>query len=78
MEGVRRTPMIGQELRAIREQRGISARLIAAEAGISRSALTAIERGERYPSLETLEALASCLRINIVIGPTETVIEPLP
>lgn len=70
--------MIGEELRAIRERRGASAAECARNAGVSRSALTAIERGERYPSLETLEALAQCLRINIVIGPDETIIEPLP
>jgi transcriptional regulator with XRE-family HTH domain len=70
--------MIGEELRAIREKRGVSARTMAREAGISSSTLQAIESGARYPSLRTLEALAECLRISIVIGPAETIIEPLP
>lgn len=70
--------MIGEELRAIRERRGVSARGAAKEAGISPSTLNAIEGGSRYPSLRTLEALAECLRINVIIGPTETIIEPLP
>jgi transcriptional regulator with XRE-family HTH domain len=70
--------MIGEELRAVRERRGVSARKAAREAGISSSTLQAIESGARYPSLRTLEALAECLRINIVIGPHETVLEPLP
>jgi transcriptional regulator with XRE-family HTH domain len=70
--------MIGEELRAIRERRGLSARTVATQAGVSPSSLTSIERGDRYPTLETLESLAECLRINVVIGPHETIIEPLP
>jgi XRE family transcriptional regulator, regulator of sulfur utilization len=75
MAAVRRTPMIGAELREVRVKRGVSARMAAAQAGLSPSALTSIERGERYPTLETLEALAECYGIRIVITPTDTHLE---
>lgn len=70
--------MLGDELRAIREGLGLSLRDVASKSGIGHSSLVAIEGGGRYPSLRTLEALAEALGINIVIGPTETIIEPLP
>jgi len=67
--------MLGQELRAIREKRGLSLAEIAAASGISREALGAVERGDRYPTLRTLEALCECLNLHILIGPSETIIE---
>lgn len=70
--------MLGTELRALREARGLSLRTVAESAGISHSSLVAIESGKRYPSLRTLEALAECLRMNVIVGPTETIIERLP
>jgi transcriptional regulator with XRE-family HTH domain len=69
--------MLGEELRAVREARGLTVRDCAEKSGISHPALVAIENGDRYPSLRTLEALAHCLNVNFVIGPDETVIEPL-
>lgn len=68
--------MIGIELREIRERRGFTVRELAEQASLSAEAISAIERGTRYPSLSTLETLANCLRVNIVIGPDETIIEP--
>lgn len=70
--------MIGSEIRALREKRGLSQRRVAEHAGLSRSSLKAIESGDRYPTLRTLEALAECLQMTISITPTETIIEPLP
>lgn len=67
--------MLGEDLSLIRERRGLSIRDLAAESGVSREAISAIERGVRYPSLQTLEALARILNISVIIGPTETVIE---
>jgi transcriptional regulator with XRE-family HTH domain len=67
--------MLGQELRVIRERRGLTVRTAAGLASISAEALSALERGDRYPSLRTLESLAEVLRIRIVIGPDETVVE---
>jgi transcriptional regulator with XRE-family HTH domain len=70
-----RTPMLGRELCDARERRGLSIRELSAESGVSREAISAIERGDRYPSLQTLEALAHALNISVIIGPDETVVE---
>lgn len=67
--------MLGSDLRALREARDLSLREVAKAAGISHSSLVAIESGKRYPSLRTLEGLADCLQMNVVIGPAETFIE---
>lgn len=68
--------MLGAELRAVRQQRGLTIEQVAERAKMSRAAIGAVERGVRYPSLETLEGLAEALDIRIVIGPLETHIEP--
>lgn len=67
--------MLGRELYNARERRGFSVRELSAESGVSREAISAIERGDRYPSLQTLEALVHVLNITVVIGPNETVVE---
>jgi transcriptional regulator with XRE-family HTH domain len=67
--------MLGTDLRAAREERGLSVPAVAHAAGLSLSSLYAIERGDRYPSLATLEALAECLQVTVVIGPHETTVE---
>lgn len=68
--------MLGEEIKKWRERRGLSMQDLARHAHISREAIGAIERGDRYPNLRTLEAIADCLKITFVIGPTETHIEP--
>jgi transcriptional regulator with XRE-family HTH domain len=68
--------MLGKEIRDIRERRGLSQADVAKRAGVSREAIAAIERGERYPNLRTLEGIAECLGVTFVIGPKETHIEP--
>lgn len=67
--------MLGRELCLIRERRGLSIREMSVESGVSREAISAIERGDRYPSLQTLEALVRVLNVTVVVGPAETVIE---
>lgn len=69
--------MLGAEFRVIREQRGLSRADCARQAGISVDALKSLELNVNYPSLGTLEGLAACLRIRVVIGPDETTIEPV-
>jgi transcriptional regulator with XRE-family HTH domain len=70
--------MLGDDLRRLREARGLGVRELADRAGISHASLVALESAKRYPSLRTLEALASALHMNVVIGPDETIVEPLP
>lgn len=50
--------MIGDQLRELRTQRGLSLRALAAEAGVSATLLSQIERGVTEPSLATLRRLA--------------------
>lgn len=69
--------MIGAEIRTLRERRGLSQRQVADHAGVSLSSIKAIESGERYPTLRTLEALADCLQMTVTITPRETIVEPL-
>lgn len=66
---------LGSDLRKARERRGFGVRELAALAGLSAEAVSAVERGARYPSLPTLEALAAVLEIRIVVGPSETIVE---
>lgn len=68
--------MLGGEIRSVREARGLSIREAAEHAGLSAEALSAVERGARYPSLHTLELLAAALDVRFIIGPDETIIEP--
>jgi transcriptional regulator with XRE-family HTH domain len=72
----RRSPMLGADLRAARERAGLSLREVGEMAGLSAEAISAVERGYRYPSLHTLECLAWALRLKVVIYPDETVVEP--
>jgi transcriptional regulator with XRE-family HTH domain len=54
-----------QRLRAERERRGLSLRKLAAEVGISASALSQIETGRSRPSVTTLYALVSALGLSL-------------
>lgn len=54
----------GQALRAIRERSGYSIRGLAAEAGVAKSTISAIEQGDRpVPLPATIRALASALLV---------------
>jgi transcriptional regulator with XRE-family HTH domain len=56
---------IGERLRALREERNISMRTLAARSGLSANALSMIERGKASPSVSTLYKLADALGISI-------------
>jgi len=53
-----RRVVIGDQLRQLRTQRGLSLRALATEAGVSATLLSQIERGVTEPSLATLRRLA--------------------
>ena len=57
---------VGQRLRILREERGISMRALARRSGLSANALSMIERGLTSPSVSTLTKLASALEVPIV------------
>ena len=50
--------MVGETIAAIRKRKGISQDVLSGLAGIGRTHLSAIERGERKPTLETLYRLS--------------------
>jgi transcriptional regulator with XRE-family HTH domain len=56
---------VGQRLRALREERGISMRALARRSGLSANALSMIERNLTSPSVSTLSKLANALVVPI-------------
>lgn len=54
---------LGRNLRALREERGLSQEAFAFEAGIHRTYISDLERGRRNPSLLVLERLSMALAI---------------
>lgn len=55
--------IVGQAIQSYREKRGLSQEIVSGLAGIGRTHLSAIERGERKPTLETFFRLADALDI---------------
>lgn len=58
-------PDVGQRIRAIREQRGLSLRALAERCHLSINAISKIERGENSPTVASLHMLASALGVPI-------------
>lgn len=56
---------VGQRLRLLRDERGISMRALARRSGLSANALSMIERGLTSPSVSTLNKLAMALEVPI-------------
>ena len=55
--------IVGQVLQRKREQKKLSQEVISGLAGIGRTHLSAIERGERKPTMETFFKIAEALNI---------------
>jgi transcriptional regulator with XRE-family HTH domain len=55
---------VGQNVRRLRQERGVNLSDLAASAGISLAMLSRLEKGDVTPSLETLVALAEALGTN--------------
>ena len=55
--------VVGQVIQRFREQKKQSQELVSGFAGIGRTHLSAIERGERKPTLETLFKIADALDV---------------
>lgn len=56
---------VGLNIRLERVKRGISQEILADMAGIARSTMGIIERGEQSPSLQTVAKVANALQLDI-------------
>lgn len=61
-----RTVDVGQRLRILRDERGVSMRSLARRSGLSANALSMIERGLTSPSVSTLTKLSNALEVPIM------------
>ena len=65
--------IVGEVIAEFRRKKGISQEVMSGLAGIGRTHLSAIERGERKPTLETLYKLSCALdtRMSVVVSEIE-------
>ncbi|MBQ7302163.1 MAG: helix-turn-helix transcriptional regulator [Clostridia bacterium] len=57
--------IVGQVIASFRKQKGVSQEVLSGLADIGRSHLSAIERGERKPTLETLYRICTALDVKM-------------
>ncbi len=55
----------GHRVRELREVKGLSQEALAFKAGVHRTYLGGIERGERNPSLKNIDSIANALGISL-------------
>jgi transcriptional regulator with XRE-family HTH domain len=60
-----RQRVLGARIRARREELALGQEAMALEAGLHRTYITSLERGQRNPSLETLCKVASAIQIDV-------------
>lgn len=56
---------VGEVIASFRKRKGISQEVLSGLADIGRTHLSAIERGERKPTLETLYRISNALGVNM-------------
>ena len=56
---------LGNNLRALRKQKGLSQEALAFEAGLDRTYVSSVERGERNIALLNLKRLATALGVEV-------------
>ncbi len=55
--------IVAQNLRRLRQDRGLTQEELADQAGLNRNYVGMVERAENAPTVDTLEALAKALKI---------------
>lgn len=74
----RRSQLLGQRLKLLRANRGLTIAELAARAGVSGGLISQIERGNSNPSMNTLEKLRAALGANVwefqepIAGPNDS------
>jgi len=58
-------PAVGQRIRTLREQQGLSLRALSRRSGLSLNAISLIERGTNSPTVSSLHLLAGALNVPI-------------
>ena len=64
-EMLKESKIVGEVIAHFRKQKGVSQEVLSGFADIGRSHLSAIERGERKPTLETLYRICTALEIKM-------------
>jgi transcriptional regulator with XRE-family HTH domain len=54
---------IGRQIRLIREEKGLTVRVLSDRTGLAENSISRIERGERIPSATSVEAIARGLGV---------------
>lgn len=69
--------IVGHVIQRVREEKNLSQELVSGFAGIGRTHLSAIERGERKPTLETFYKISLAMRMapSTLLAAIETEIE---
>ena len=57
---------VGEKIKELRKKRKLSQEQLEARCGISQSAISAIEKGQRSPTLDTLTLIAAGLRVSVI------------
>lgn len=69
--------IVGDIIQKFREKKGMSQELVSGLAGIGRTHLSAIERGERKPTLETFYKIGQAMQIrpSVLLAAIEAEVE---
>lgn len=59
--------IVGRVIQQFREQNGLSQEVVSGFADIGRTHLSAIERGQRKPTLETFYSIGEAMRISLSV-----------
>jgi transcriptional regulator with XRE-family HTH domain len=63
METIKKTKSFGEQLRSLREESGLTLKLVAEQIGVDPSLLAKIERNERPPTKPIIKAIAYCFKV---------------
>ncbi|MFP5389200.1 MAG: helix-turn-helix domain-containing protein [Thermoleophilia bacterium] len=58
-------PALGRAIRDLRQEKGLSLKSLAPEAGITLNMLSLVERGEANPTWETVKGIAAALGVPV-------------